>query len=156
MLHPDFPAEHPALQNCDHSEFCEIIYKVGSAVRQNLRNELGHSNLTMAQFGALHCLSNHPDGLTVSELAELNHQVAPTMTGILNRLEERSLIARQRNPADRRNQTVTIAPEGQKVLEEFFCRYHEKMRCLLSRFPEEDRHELIRLLNRLLSVMAES
>lgn len=155
-MNPGIQTERPASQDSEISEFGELLYQVGTAVRKNLRSELAHYHLTTAQFGALYCLWNNPTGLTVSELADSTHQVAPTMTGILNRLEERGLAARQRNPNDRRNQWVTITPDGKAVLLAFYDQYHENMRGFLSRLEEEDRQELSRLLRQFLAVISEA
>jgi len=137
----------------DVIEFGELLYRIGSTIRRNLRAELAHHNLTMAQFGALHCLTSKPDCSTVTDLAESTHQVAPTMTGILNRLEERGLVARQRNPNDRRHQIVSITPEGARTLQAFFEHRHQQNEKFLARLNEEDRKQLFRLLKLFLSTM---
>ncbi len=154
-MNPDLHADQTNLQSCNVSEFSELLYQVGIAIRRILRSELARYNLTTAQFGALYCLWKNPEGLLVSELADSNHQVAPTMTGILNRLEERGLTARRRNPNDRRNQLVTVTPDGKAVLLAFFDQYHENMEASLLHLTGEDRRELFRLLKHFLSVIPE-
>ncbi|NPV75447.1 MAG: MarR family transcriptional regulator [Anaerolineae bacterium] len=154
-MRADQAAVQTTLHDSDVIEFGELLYRIGSAIRRNMRAELANLNLTMAQFGALHCLMKHPDGLTVSDLAESTHQVAPTVTGILNRLEERGLVLRKRNPNDRRHQLVSITPEGERTLQIFFERRHQQIGQSLARLSEEDRKQLFRLLNQFLSVMVE-
>jgi len=151
----DQTAVQTTLHDSDVIEFGELLYRIGSAIRRNMRAELASHNLTMAQFGALHCLTKNPDGLTVSDLAESTHQVAPTVTGILNRLEERGLVVRRRNPNDRRNQLVSITPEGVRTLQIFFEHRHRQLGKFLARLDEEDRKQLFRLLNQFLSVTVE-
>jgi len=52
---------------------------------------------------------------TVSQLARATGLRPSTATGVLDRLEERTLLERRPNPTDRRSVTVALTPHGQKV-----------------------------------------
>ena len=145
-----------SLQDADVVEFGELLYRIGAAIRRDMRTELARHNLTMAQFGALHCLMKKSESQTVTDLAESTSQVTPTMTGILNRLEERGLVTRRRNPDDRRNQLVSVTPEGEHALRVFFDHRHQQLGQFLCRLSEEDRKQLFRLLDQFLSAMSEA
>jgi DNA-binding MarR family transcriptional regulator len=55
--------------------------------------------------------------MSLSALAEVVGVDAPYATLIVDNLEERGLVARQPDPADRRRKLVTLTPEGCKAIE---------------------------------------
>jgi DNA-binding MarR family transcriptional regulator len=52
---------------------------------------------------------------TVSQLGRASGLRPSTATGVLDRLEERGLLERRPNPADRRSATVALTPGGEAV-----------------------------------------
>ncbi len=54
--------------------------------------------------------------LTPSELAETERVKRPTATRVIARLEERELLSRAADPADRRSSLVSITPAGRSLL----------------------------------------
>jgi DNA-binding MarR family transcriptional regulator len=55
--------------------------------------------------------------MSLSGLAEAVGVDAPYATLIVDKLEERGLVARQPDPDDRRRKLVTLTPEGEKAIE---------------------------------------
>jgi DNA-binding MarR family transcriptional regulator len=55
--------------------------------------------------------------MSLSALADAVGVDAPYATLIVDNLEERGLVARQPDPADRRRKLVTLTPEGSKAIE---------------------------------------
>ena len=56
-----------------------------------------------------------PDGITVSELAELAHVRKQTMAQAVEQLELAGYVERKPNPADRRSQLVLLTDRGKSV-----------------------------------------
>src|SRR3954447_25953983 len=54
--------------------------------------------------------------LTPSELATIERVQRPTATRVIARLEERGLIDRAGDPADRRSSLVSVTPDGRALL----------------------------------------
>ncbi len=73
------------------------------------------SGLTMSQYSALATVVDH-GALSVGELATSEHVPSPGATRIADRLEESGLIARQRNPHDRRGVVLTPTREGRRLV----------------------------------------
>ena len=69
-------------------------------------------NLTHPQFVTLFALMKHQQPATMTELAEVAVQDAPTMTGVVNRLVKSDLVRRTRDKEDRRVVLVEITPTG--------------------------------------------
>src|SRR3954447_17463404 len=82
---------------------------------RRLRQEAG-TELSPSQTSALAAVESRGP-LTPSELATCERIQRPTATRVLARLEERGLVARAADPADRRSSLVSITPEGRALLE---------------------------------------
>jgi DNA-binding MarR family transcriptional regulator len=86
---------------------------VGRLQRQVRRRAVG--DLTLSQISALVSIEQHGP-LRAGDLAARECVSAPTMTRILAVLEDRALVAREVDPADRRASSVLLTDEGRAVL----------------------------------------
>lgn len=78
---------------------------------------LKNYDLTPSQFNVLRILRGaEPDGLICREIGERMVAFDPDVTKLLDRLEARDLIARQRQQKDRRVIAVRISEAGLKLL----------------------------------------
>ena len=71
------------------------------------------------------------------------------IVGLLDDLEERGLVLRKRDPADRRRHLVTLTPEGREKLKEFRALTKEVEKDFLAPLDPEERRTLHDLLLRL-------
>jgi DNA-binding MarR family transcriptional regulator len=85
---------------------------------RSLEDELfGRHDLTAQQYNALRLLrARHPEPMPTLALAARLISRAPDITRLLDRLEERALIARERVPDNRRVVHVRIAAAGLDLL----------------------------------------
>ncbi|MGD9546030.1 MAG: MarR family winged helix-turn-helix transcriptional regulator [Candidatus Krumholzibacteriia bacterium] len=103
-----------------------------------------HSRKLSAEFMVtgpqLLCLQTlHDDGpLTTSALAKLIHLSNSTVVGILDRLEQKEWIVRQRGSGDRRVVLVDITPAGEKFLAEAPGLLQDRLAQGLRRLPERE------------------
>jgi DNA-binding MarR family transcriptional regulator len=72
--------------------------------------------LRPVEFSALLLIDTNTD-VSQAQLSQALGVAAPNMTGILRKLEERTLIAREPSPTDRRVQHIVLTKEGRKLLE---------------------------------------
>lgn len=84
------------------------------AVRQHeIEQVLKPFGITLIQYNALRILNGaDPDGLCGTELAARLISKAPDVPRLLDRLEEAGLIARERDPENRRFVRARITPAG--------------------------------------------
>ena len=87
--------------------------------------------------------------MSQKELLDAMGVRAGSMSELLSKLESRGCIAREKDEADKRNYNVSITPAGLEVLAELQQQYHASMAALLSNFPDADKAELNRLLEKL-------
>src|SRR5215471_727806 len=81
-----------------------------------LGSALADLNLTAAEINALANLA-HRGALNVRELSAETGTRATTLTGVLDRLENRGYLTRELDPADRRSFRLPLTKTGQQVAE---------------------------------------
>lgn len=87
--------------------------------------------------------------MTQKDLLDAMGVRAGSLSELLSKLEAKGCIAKEKSEADKRNYNVSITPAGLEILEELQRQYHAAMVDLLAGFPEEDKVELNRLLDKL-------
>lgn len=75
----------------------------------------GH-NVTPSHWVVL-CRLWQQDGLPVTEIGQYLEQIGGSLTGVLERMEERGLILRKKDDKDRRSFRVWLTPEGEDLIE---------------------------------------
>jgi len=131
-----------------------LMLNLSQVHRRQLAATLAEVGLTMAQYSVLAELRRAaPEGRTMSSLAKATHQVAATMTGIIDRLAEHGLVERQPDLADRRAWRVVLRPAGQASLDQVEERGQAHTSRLLSQFSPADRALLLRLMEQMVTVM---
>ncbi|MCB2175401.1 MAG: MarR family transcriptional regulator [Actinomycetales bacterium] len=94
-----------------------LIKQVELAVRSRLDEVLAERDLTSLQYTALTVLERHP-GMTAAALARNSFVRAQTMAQMVGHLEERGLVARRRDPHNRRQHLIELTEDGQGALDE--------------------------------------
>jgi MarR family transcriptional regulator, organic hydroperoxide resistance regulator len=80
-----------------------------------LDRRLEPMGLTAGEVNALACLGAG-EPLALRDLVEATGQRPSTLTGVVDRLERRGLVARQPHPTDRRAFHVAPTPEGRRAI----------------------------------------
>jgi DNA-binding MarR family transcriptional regulator len=73
-------------------------------------------DLTPAQYNVLRILRGAPEGLPCGEIGNRMVTRDSDITRLLDRLEKRSLVSRQRESKDRRTVWTRVTPEGLELL----------------------------------------
>jgi DNA-binding MarR family transcriptional regulator len=93
------------------------ILKVADSLTQDAEQLIKSSGLTGAQYNVLRILRGaEPGGLPCSGIAERMISHDPDMTRLLDRMEKRNLITRQRQKDDRRVVKTHVTEEGLALL----------------------------------------
>ncbi len=109
----------------------------------------------MPQAKVLYLLS--VGDLNMSELVARLGVTLPTVSGVVDRLVERGLIARRADPADRRRVVVGITPAGVELLDRFHDLNARQLRDLLAVLDDADLEQVrgyLALLDRGISRLA--
>ena len=85
----------------------------------------GRWDLSPSQFNALNLLRLSPDGLSQTDLSRQLIMHRSNVTGLVDRLEQRGLVARREVAADRRAYSVVLTTAGARLLGEILPRYYD-------------------------------
>jgi len=110
-------------------------------------------DLTVPQFHTLLHLSYCDGECKMSDLARSTHQSAASLTGVVDRLLEKRLVARGRSDGDRRQVFVSATERGRALLEMIKLARRDETRAALAELRPVELHELLRLLNVMLGGM---
>jgi DNA-binding MarR family transcriptional regulator len=94
------------------------IKQVELAVRARLDDIVRPAGLTALQYTALTVLERHAD-MSSAQLARSSFVTAQSMADMIAILEDRGLIERHRDDADRRRLVVSLTPAGRALLDEY-------------------------------------
>jgi len=133
--------------------------RVLSAVRRIIRATDLHSKRLAARHGItvpqLVCLTKvvDSDGITVKDLAEEIYLSASTVVGILDRLEARGLLIRERSKADKRMVHIRATRSGRELVATSPSPLHEELANGLRAIPDTDQLEIAQSLEKLVELL---
>ena len=90
------------------------IKLLGQLLGRKFQERLEPFGLTPFHWIVLCCLWEE-DGLATCSIGEKLQQVGGTLTGVLDRMEERGLIRRERDPRDRRIWRIWLTQAGKEL-----------------------------------------
>lgn len=100
-------------------------------------------DLSPSQFNLLNVLTDFPDGCTQSDLSRQLIMHRSNVTGLVDRLEERGLVARKENAADRRAWLVVLTPAARKLLAEIYPHYYAAAELVWGKLPADRAEKLL-------------
>jgi len=109
----------------------------------------GRWDLGPSQFNVLNLLSDQPNGLSQVELGRLLIMHRSNVTGLVDRLEKRGLVARREDATDRRAYRVVLTPAGRRLLEEILPEFYRLAEDVWDNVPAPRAKELAGDLARL-------
>jgi MarR family 2-MHQ and catechol resistance regulon transcriptional repressor len=110
--------------------------------------------LTHAQFDIIATLGNTP-GMTYKELGDKTLITKGTLTGVIERLESKGLVARARSSDDKRSYSVCLTADGDKLFAEVFPIVVEQGRQLFAPYSDADFDAMDATLRKLKQLIAE-
>lgn len=93
--------------------------------------------LTESQFDVIATLGNTP-GMTCKELGERTLITKGTLTGVLDRMEARGLIARRADEADARRTHLALTRKGTLLFEDVFPAHLKHLQRAFGRLSESE------------------
>ena len=103
----------------DDEEFMELVFAVLGRFKEHFMDVLDHAGLTAPQA---HALFNLSQPVSQRELARYLGYDPSNITGIVDGLEQRGLVERCVDPADRRVKHLVLTDKGRAVMEDLWQR----------------------------------
>ena len=125
-----------------------LLAQLGAHAAAAFAERIRPLRLTPPQAGILRRLAQFP-GQSQRELADALGMHAPRLVALIDELEERGLVGRDRDPRDRRNYAISLTDEGRRLLTELarVARQHEH--AITAALDDNERGQLLSLLRRL-------
>jgi MarR family 2-MHQ and catechol resistance regulon transcriptional repressor len=95
------------------------------------------SGLTHPQFDIIATLGNTP-GMSYKELGEKTLITKGTLTGVIERLEQKGLVERQRNDCDKRSFHVRLTASGEAAFDHAFPKVMAMGQGIFTDYREDD------------------
>lgn len=147
------PARSSRKPSAPASREIERFLDAWFAIRQVIQaanfNRFHKAGLSATQFMILNILPELPDGLTISALAAKTNLAPATIVKTVDSLQERSMVSRVQNEADRRSVIVKITARGSKLQNTAAGQFRDQIARLFRSMPRTDRDALVKGLESL-------
>lgn len=117
--------------------------------RERLGARLSRLDMTPAQTRVLLYLGDLDGNAAQAELTAFMNLKAPTVNGILDRMEEKELLTRTADRQDGRRKQVALTEKGKSLMEQLRQAFVEAEQVMRRGFTEEEAAQLQTLLERL-------
>lgn len=126
-----------------------LLTKAQHNVFQYLKAELIEYDVTPVQYGILKCLWNK-DGQTPKQISDILGLDGSTITGILDRMENKDLLRRAENTEDRRTLKVRITDKGRSLQKPVEGVVDKMNKYILDSFTEKEEEQLKEFLRKII------
>lgn len=128
------------------------LRRITRSVALHSRQLSAYSNITAPQLVCLRAVvENAP--LTATAISREIHLSASTVVGILDRLEDKNLIVRERGRKDRRIVYITPTEEGRELANNTPSPLQQKLAESLNTLAEQERAKITASLERIVDLM---
>jgi DNA-binding MarR family transcriptional regulator len=148
---PDNAAEGQA----DHADQSELLDLTGYNIRRayiviqsQFEDRMEKHDLRQAEFSVLSIVKVNP-GINQKALAEALAVAPPNLATLLDRLEARGLLTRQRNPDDKRVQLIELTTQGLRLYGRALKSATEADAAAVARLTTVERQQLKTLLHKI-------
>ncbi|HEX3640557.1 MAG TPA: MarR family transcriptional regulator [Ktedonobacteraceae bacterium] len=132
-----------------------VEYAFSEVLRRHCEERRKPYIVTPAQWGLL-TLLDEEDGLPIGIVSQKRGLDAPTVTGIVKRLEQSGLVERLHNRADRRVVKVYLTAEGRNIVQSLLTIMDDWNETLLHGFSQTERETLLEQLQQIVANISDA
>lgn len=123
------------------------LMRATNRLNSRIHRHLQDDNLTVSQFAVLEALY-HLGPLSQGELVEKILKSNANLTTVVDSLEKKVLVRRERSAADRRRVTVHLTTAGETIIARVFPKHGKVVAEALSGLTMHEQEELAEILKR--------
>jgi MarR family transcriptional regulator, 2-MHQ and catechol-resistance regulon repressor len=131
-------------------ERCMTFMCLITEIDRQVNRHLERHGLSKTRFSTLKALYHHPDRcLTPAELADRVGITRAAMTTVLDGLESRELVVRERRPGDRRLVYVCLTADGAAFLDDILPDHYRGLCSIMEPLTATEQETLTRLYEKI-------
>lgn len=119
-----------------------------NVVSEKMHLHLRDHQLTISQFGVLEAIY-HLGPLCQKDLGKKILKTSGNITLVIDNLEKRNLVVREKDPADRRRFTINLTPKGTDLIKKIFPKHSKITESIFSVLNTEEQNQLGEILKKL-------
>ena len=124
------------------------LMRATNAVTEKMHRHLLDYKLSISQFGVIEALY-HLGPLCQKDIGDKILKTSGNITLVIDNLEKRKLVKREKDPDDRRRMTVKLTASGHQLIEEIFPIHSKIAQKVFSVLEPEEQNSLSLLLKKL-------
>jgi DNA-binding MarR family transcriptional regulator len=133
------------------------LMKCHNIIARELRKQVERDGLiTLPQFDVLVQLSRQGEGLSFVELSRKLLVTSGNLTGIIDRLERDSFVAREPDASDRRVVRIRLTEKGSELIARLVPEHVKQIESVFGHIPAKDLRQLRLLLGKLRTVLPDA
>lgn len=132
-----------------------LLAQLGAEAADRFADRVAELGLTPREAGAIRVLGQR-QGLSQRELAERLGTVPSRLVALVDELETKGFVVRERSEGDRRNNVLTLAPEGERMLAQLREVAEAHQEDVLSPLAADEQSALAELLAKLAAASGRS
>lgn len=117
------------------------LSRASETVSAMIHVALGAEKLTISQFGVLEALY-HLGPMYQKLIAEKILKSTANLTTVIDNLEKRELVVRNRNEKDRRYFTVVLTPQGEELMKQVFPDHAKRIVAAMANLTADEQKQL--------------
>lgn len=125
-----------------------VLGRAAKAVDRVDRESIAGTGLIASEFGILEALL-HKGALPINTIGKKVLLTSGSMTAAANRLVEKGLVQRVKDPSDRRRFHLHLTSSGIRLIKNAYARHARNLDRIASVLTADERCELVRLLKKL-------
>jgi MarR family 2-MHQ and catechol resistance regulon transcriptional repressor len=125
-----------------------VLWRAANAVERHANRHIESFGFCASDFGILECLL-HKGALPVNAIGKKILLTSGSITSAIDRLENKGLVARAFDAADRRARIVDLTPGGRKFIKKAFAEHEKEIERAIEVLDNDERNTLTALLRKL-------
>jgi DNA-binding MarR family transcriptional regulator len=126
------------------TELAELLRVANKRLQQGTRDTLAPLGLSSSQARVVRLLADGP--LRMSVIADRLAVVPHSVTDVVDRAERAGVVARRRDPLDRRSTLVELTPQGRHLLDQLDEARRQTAARVFGPLTDDQRRELVTVL----------